>query len=271
MDSIYEDYKPYMDRWELVQPAPDDGRPFGMSGNGLLYTSSYILALVDNSALTSQEKIRLLNVYQSCQVPNEIGLYHRTPTKVKDFNSFDDLLGVLLASKYLDDGFMARRIYDRGQMIVSEVDESEGLDHPTVKLSKKILPILKFLTFNKVKWNYNNVNPDKFRVNTWLGRRIDVIATIQMAAKKRVNPIYWTYWMFTMLSAYLQGEKSDHNAFKLRYTSCRAIEGYGFFTDLTCRLFYARLRKVHGSLGELNVKYFNNPEHPDGKWLRNTR
>lgn len=271
MSNIYEDYKVYKDKFGLNQNVTDNGDEYGVSGNGLLYTTGYILALVDNNALNRDEVIRLLNVYQSCQVPGESGLYHRTPTKVKDYNSLDDIFGVLLASKYLDDGLMAKFIYSRGQMIVNEVDESEGLDHPVVKLSNKVFPLLKLLTLNKVKWNYNNVNPTKFRMNTWLGRRFDVVAVIQMAANKPVNFFYWIYWAITMLMIYTQDRKSNHNAFILRYTAARAVEGYGFMTNLVIKLFKKRFIKIWNSLGEVKAAYYNNPEHPDSIYLKNTK
>ena len=270
MSNIYDDYKPYIDHFGLTQPHMDNGDYYGMSGNGLLYTSHYILALVDNNALTSQEKIRLLNVYESCKVPDQSGIYNRTPTKVKDLNSWDDIYGILLASKYLDDGFTARRIYDHGQSIIAELDTQE-INEKKVKQGRIVFNILKLISFNKVKHVWHNVNPLTFNLSAWQGRRPDVIATIRMAAGKPVGLFHWIYWAANLLGAYFQDRSSNHNAFILRYTGARAVEGYGFMTDLVIKLFKLRFRKVWGNLAEVKAAYYNNPNHPDAVHLKNTK
>lgn len=268
--NIYEDYKVYRDRFGLSQPIIDDGRPYGVSGNGLIYTSAYILALVDNNAMTEEEKQRLLQVYLSCQHPNYPGLFFRTPGNNTNYNSYDDLLGVVLASKYLDNGLMAEDVYLHGLRKSFRIDESEGVDHSKVKLSRKIFPILN-LFGNGVRNVWNTIKPLEFRIDTWLGRRLDVIAVIRMAANRPVGLFHWLYWAINMLGVYFQDRTSNHNAFILRYTMARAVDHYGFMTKLICKLFYKRFRSIWGSLAEVKVAYFNNPEHPDGIWLRNTK
>jgi hypothetical protein len=225
------------------------------SGNGILFTAHYVWGLAASGQLTDDKKKILIQVFRNNFV--ESGLMRRNPAKISDYEAHDDYLGLMGADSFLGVGF-AQEILRYGKETACDgVDESDASKLNTNKIAYAILKVLKL---GKVHWVWNNVNPGKFHVNPWLGRRLDVTGTMKMAANQPICPILWLYWSLFMLSLLLFG--SDNDGYILRTHMALACEKYGFLTKLVCKAVRWKMKKKFGGMGQLLSAYFNNPDHP---------
>jgi hypothetical protein len=241
------------------------------TGNGMLFMAHYAFGLHANGILTEEEKARILQVYKNCQrLP---GLYNRLPGADGWYQAHDDLVGLMGAESLIRpdrrDRVLTKEILDYGRNTpINGIDPTEP-DPKKIKMMKWMYPTLKALSYlnpfswGKIRYVWNNVNPGTFQPSSWLGRRMEVIATMQMAAGRFVNPIYWLYWAVTMLT--LLSPKRDirrQDAYTLRFHSALACDGYGPITSWICKRVRKEVVKDYGGFGQMLAMYFNKPEHP---------
>lgn len=264
-----QDFALYTDRFKMIQDK-SDGQMGLTSGNGNLYTAHYILAALDNGYLDNKTKSLLKSVYASNE--RESGLMMRAPDNRNGHNAHDDLIGCATASRFIDDGELARRIINYGRIkYPSKVDTSEGPNHKKTKLNKRLYPIVWALSLGKIKWNWNNINPQTFHVSSWLFRRSDVIATLELVAYGKTSFFRMLYLIVMLGFVIFENENSNHNSFILRYQMARAIEGKGPVCNFLSRLVRNRMVKYYGNFGNLIGAYFVNNAHPLYKWLQNSK
>lgn len=239
------------------------------TGNGILFTAHYAFGLWANGLLTEEEKIRILTVFIDCQ--RETGLYNRQPGANSRYQAHDDLIGLMGAESLIrpnrKDRVLTRQILDYGRNTpINGIDPTEP-DPKKIKMMKWMYPTLKALSYlnpfswGKIRYVWNNVNPGTFQPSSWLGRRMEVIATMQMASGRFVNPIYWLYWAATMLRVAVFKDK-DHDGYTLRFHSALACDGYGPVTSWICRQMRKAVARDFGDLGQLLGKYFVKMHHP---------
>lgn len=264
-----EDFVLYTDKYKMIQDK-SDGQKGITSGNGNLYTAHYILAAVDNGYLDNKIKSSLKKIYKNNE--REPGLMMRAPDNRNGHNAHDDLIGCATASRFIDNGDLARRIINYGLVNhPTKADESEGKDHSKTKLNKQLFPFVWALSLGKIKWNWNNINPKTFHVSSWLFRRSDVIATLELVGYGKTSFFRMLYLTVMLGLVVFESEKSSHNSFILRYQMARAIDGLGPFCNFLSRLVRKRMVKYYGNFGNLIGEYFVNKNHPLSKWLANSK
>lgn len=252
------EFQPWTDQYGMMLDNPNGD----VGGNGNLFTAHYVAGLVQKKLITPEEKERILQVY--CNNFKLPGLLMRAPSKPDDMNAHDDVIGLMSADAQLNpdrkDRKLTRAVYEYGAATFCN-----GIDpDPEKKVLNTFLFILLTILFISVRWNWNVKNPRKFHASAWLQRRMEMIATMQMAVSRWwVNPIYWSYWAITNY-VWAKSAKNDHEDDDiLRYHSAMAAQGFGYFTNKICKMVHEKIHKDHGDLGVLvGVEYFNKPQHP---------
>lgn len=226
--------------------------PGVVSGNALLFSAEKLFVLEQNGELTYQDKLDFINaVKEECEV--RPGLYRRS----RDFNSDqegpDDYVGLTAASALI------------GSDIASSVLEY-GKSH-----SFPGLP-------SWVDYYYCNVpNPTtNERFEAYLGRQPQLIAHFQYCNKER--PALWRrlWWAVTvattgMFSKGLPSAPGNQDAYILSWLLIKGFTLSGqksWLCSLASKLFAHKLKKQWGSMKNVFACYFQNPDHPIAKWIK---
>lgn len=270
MTSIQDDYRPYQDRFGLVQ----DNNKGDVTGNGILYTAQAVIAFSDNYLLDEQQTLEFMYSIKCCEKSN--GVLSRAPEGKDDQEGPDDYTGAALISKMLDDGALAARIVKRGRFgvyLFNEEYETDGeykigpFKVSRRKVSKIVFNLLSLGGNRRIKFVLNNTNPGYFTLSSWFGRQPSLVAQLKIAAKESPSLLESLMLHIDLLSSIFT-KKDDHGAWALNWCQVRLIEGTGRMHDLSARFWRKQFDKHWSSVGELLGAYFNNPDHPSAKWLR---
>ena len=246
---LIPEFQEYTDQFGMVQIGTN-GVSGNTSDNGNLWTAFYILGLYKKGLVTVAEQARLIQVYSNNF--KEPGLLTRYPGS-PDFEAQDDYCGLLMADSMLIPKLrlFSANVYSYGENTKHCVEVDPREPNPsTLNEDKQIYTVLKILTFNHIKWNYNCVSPNSFSIYSWLGRRMELIAAIQMSARKPVNPFYWLYWAVIMIDNILSKPvQSNSVADMLHYCNAVSCDGYGPLTNLICKWFFNSVKKKFGDVG----------------------
>jgi hypothetical protein len=254
------EFQLWTDAYGMVQDNPKGDT----TGNGNLYTAQYIIGSALKGILSDRERDRLNSVYLNNFI--QPGLLTRAPSKKGDMEAHDDIFGIISADKFLNpDRKLTKAIYDYGA-----TNYCDGIDpdENKIKINGQVYGILTKL-FGKVRWVWNNMNPKKFHVSAWLGRRMELIAVLQMASGVSVNPIYWAYWCATMMWPVLFPNKDDKDGYILRWHGAISCEGYGTLTNRVCSMTHSAIKRDYGDIGKVLDAYFSEKDHPLVKLLEN--
>jgi hypothetical protein len=256
-------FQTYTDQFGMVQLG-SDGTKGTVSDNGNLWTAFYVLGLAKNLEQIPQvEKVRLEAVYMNNF--KTFGLLTRYPGS-PDFEAQDDHCGIMMADCLLDpDRNFTKEIYNYG--LISKVN---GVDprEPVAATRKKnwwLYHALNILSLGHIKWNWNPVVPNSLSIYSWLGRRMELIAAIQMSARKSINPFYWLYWAIVMLTT------SDSVGYVLHYCNAVSCKGYGKLTDWVCKKLVEKMVKTYGNVGNMFGQSNGQVNHPLVSYLSNVK
>ena len=231
------------------------------TGNGNLFMAHYAFGLYANSVLIDTEKARITQVYLNNM--REPGLLNRLPQANDWRQAHDDLVGLMGADALMNPDrsqrVLTKSIYEYGKN--AKIDGIDT-DPSRANQNKWAYYALKVLGLGNVKYVWNNVQPGKFHVGSWLGRRMEVIATMQMATGKWVNPFFWLYWAVSMMQIVLKPNKSYQDGYTLRFHSALACEGFGPITNWICKKARLAIARDFGDFGLLLGAYFGKPQHP---------
>lgn len=263
--------QPQFQDWTDANGLMADNPNGGSTGNGMLFMAHYVFGLSVNGALTQAEKDRVTAVYRKNQ--REPGLYDRLPTADDWYQAHDDLLGLMGADALMnpnrDDRALTKELYHYGVSTDIYAADTSDSNQTKDKWNSILFPFFKLTSYlnpfhwGKICYVWNNVRPGKFHTNSWLGRRMEVIATMQMASGSFVNPIYWLYWAVSMLTlVYGKKNTSYQDGYTLRFHSALACEGHGWATNWICQKVRKQVQKDYGGFGEMLLSYFNQPTHP---------
>jgi len=244
-------FQPYTDQYGLIT----DNNLGNSTGNGNLYTAYYVFGLFYNNIL-DKEKQRLNQVYLNNFIKS--GLYTRSPSFPGDRESQDDAFGIMFADALLNPETrdFTKAIYNYGE--TNDCDGIDPLDKSTTT-NKIAYYSLKVLGLGKIRQVWNNITPNTFSVSSWLGRFLNLKATMQMASKEPVNVFAWAYWALWIFSSYLS---NNNGAYCLKWCSAMAVEGYGPITNFICKIMYNKINKEYGSISGLMESYFANSNNP---------
>lgn len=261
MTLMNEDYKPYTDRFGLVQPEPGD--PAGTSGNGLLYTAQAVVAYHDNDELTYPKMLLFEEAFMACE--KEPGLMNRAPEGKDDQEGPDDYVGCGLMSSYADDGSLARRILAYGNKRCSTFDPAAE-DESKRFWSRIVYYVLRVLNFGRgIRYVYNNSNPGKFTLSAWLGRQPGLIAHLKIAAGIKPTILERLVWCVSLLGI---PDKTHHDSWILSWCRVRSWRKRGLPEKLAVWWWSRNFKKVWGNPGDLLADYFKNPSHPNAVYLK---
>jgi hypothetical protein len=261
---IKDDFKVYTDQYGLVQPSPGE-----TSGNGLLYTAEYILALAAHGALDDAEKQRLMAVYRACQVLP--GLMRRSPAGAPfcgDQEGPDDYVGVGAAANLIGTS-LAQDVVKYGQSQGADRWSSITEDEGNQTWSKVLYWTLRVLSLGSpVRWVWNNNDPRGFSEASWLGRQQNLVCHLQVAAGE--NPPLWRkfWWCLTILSS-MFSDPTDQDSWILSWLCVRTMGDRFWLCKWVGKLWTWKFKKAwpHGA-GQLLGSYFNNEQHPLAVWLQ---
>lgn len=259
--SITDDYKPYTDKFGLVQP--EAGSPAGTSGNGLLYTAQAVVAYHDNDDLTQLKALAFDTVFTMCE--KQPGLMMRAPQGKDDQEGPDDYVGCGLFSSYADDGELAKRILSYGDVRCITFDPlAEDASKRT--LSKIVYYTLRILNLGRgIRYVYNNVDPGKFTLSSWLGRQPALIAHLKIAAGITPTLLERLVWCAGL---WVAPSKDNHDAWILSWCRVRSWRKRGILEKLSVWMWERKFKKIWGNPGDLLAAYFNNPNHPNAVYLK---
>jgi len=255
-------FQPYTDQHGMIT----NNNQGQSTDNGNLFTAHYVYGLFQTKQIDDTEKQRILNVYAANF--SQSGLLCRTPNFPGSRQAQDDMFGLMSAEALIEPTHrvMTRTIYNYGLNSAQGIDSTE----PDQNFQKWIFGAIKALTFGRCRWVWNNVQPGKFDVTSWLGRFPAFIATMQMALKERVSPFSWMVWAGTSLYSAWFGNSSGNNGDCLFLHSAVAVQGYGFLTDWVCNQIHKGIARKYGSAGGLMQAYFADSNHPLVQLLKDT-
>jgi hypothetical protein len=107
--SFKEKIKPFIDKFGLVTPWP---AAQGGSGNGVLYSSEYMIELIDRNEYSLADGQNFVRVIRSC-MPNK-GLLLRAPDDFGNQQQVDDYYGLFAALVTLGEHEIAEDIFQYG-------------------------------------------------------------------------------------------------------------------------------------------------------------
>jgi hypothetical protein len=263
LEFINEVALPEFQEWTDKHGMMQDNDQGNTTGNGNLFTAHYVFGLEANGKLTDNERDRLNRVYlNNFRVP---GLLMRDPSNGNGWQAHDDIVGMFAADAIINGPhrFLTKLVYDYGKKVqLDGTDETEPAEDYREK-NRKIYKILNIVTFGRVRWVWNNQNPTKFHAASWLQRRMEMMATMQMSLRKWVNPVYWLVWAVTMLMLPIGWVNREYrDGYTLRFHSAIACEGYGPITNWICRRVRKAVARDYGDFGGLLSAYFGKPHHP---------
>ena len=249
--TILDDYKVWSDKYGLVLPEGEDGNPVEVSGNGLRYTSDFIIALYDNKALTNDVKDYFTKIYESCE--EKPGLMNRLPNWPA-LEAIDDYIGCATASFFIDEGYLASKILEYPHLFPTSKLDTQFDGKPWV--NKLIFYILYIFTFSKLKAVYNNQNPETFRLAAWLGRFPSLFAHLKLSCGKNPTILEKLFWIGALLLS-LRKPPEDFDAFILSWHLSRVAEGQSWLLDRVINYWRKKQREKRN--GKWIADYMNNP------------
>jgi hypothetical protein len=256
---IREDFKHYMDRFNLVQPEGGS-----TSGNGLIYTALYVAALEQNIELGFDDADKLRIVYESCE--QEPGLMRRAPCK-NDQEGPDDYIGVAYAAHTMHYPELAQRIVAYGDAGIDHFDPYVE-ERDRLVTSRLVYLVLSLFGLLRVENVWNNSDPGKFTLSAWLGRNVGLMTHLKLAAGEGTSVVERLFWCIGMLSClFKENDVSDPwiQCWMMRQV---ARNNGGWMCDMVSKLWTWRFKKVWPKgLGEAVSKHFQNPGHPAAIWL----
>jgi hypothetical protein len=255
--SVQDLFKSYKDQYGLIQPSPNNS-----SGNSILYTAEYIMALLANNEFDVAERDRLASAMATCQ--RQSGLLMRSPIGgafFEDQEGPDDYVGACAASYFMKTD-LAARILAHGRNYGAQKYDA-ALEDPNHLLRSKVLyNLLSLFGLRKINYVWNSNNPGYFTESAWLGRQQNLVCHMQFAAGE--NPPLWRklWWMAAIYSG-TKATKDNHDAWILAWLCVRTMNGRSWLCNLVANYWKKKMLEMWpGGMGECLCAYFGNPTHP---------
>jgi hypothetical protein len=230
MDALTPDvWKPFQDRFGLIHSVLVDPANLSPStGNGLLYTAEACIIMklrkvdFDGKAIAA--------TFASCQV--KPGLFRRSPVQ-DDQDSVDDYIGIGALAGICNFHKIARDILSYGEgsdqgsreaVLVRDVLEKAGGVLGRIKKGiEKLQPSL------TIPYNYNNVEPGKFTLASWMGRYPALIIHWKLAARIQPNASELSVWStILLLSAHQNMSTLGQDSWLLSWLMVLTYQTAGF-------------------------------------------
>lgn len=228
----------------------------GISGNGLLYTAEWVLALSNLSLLSPSNRIKFVGAYNSHMRIE--GLMMRTPSNAFGQEGPDDYFGVAAASKVLDHGTLAKAILEYGKKGATQFDLTPT-ERRDIKKEKILFYTLKILGLGRIKYVFNNLDPSLFNARAWLGRFPHLIAHLKFAAGITPTWFEYAYWCLALLK---KEHAEDYDRWILPYLMTQTAKDRGLIARFVIGIWNKRATKAFGTVDKLFYAYFRDKDHP---------
>jgi hypothetical protein len=254
---VRQDCSTYFDQYGLMQPGPSVS-----SGNGLLFTAEYIMALMFNNELDEEERQRLIKVYNSCEL--EPGLLMRSPIGApfnQDQEGPDDYVGAAAASYFLRDSLAERILkYGNEKGAYKYADEYE---EPDRREESRLFWGLKSLGGTlRIDYVYNNIHPEYFTLSSYLGRQISLLCHLKFAAGEIPTETEKWFWCRAVEDG-ADAKKEDHDSWILSWLLVRTMDERDPNCNEVATYWKEKLQQTWpGGIGEVLCAYFQNQDHP---------
>lgn len=220
---IIDHFIKYTDEFGLIQPEPQK-----TSQNGLHFTALAIISLHEHGFLKELSTL-FLKAYRRCEKRDSKGLptgiFHRCPTNFEQ-NSIDDMMGVAVASAYLDKTI--------GIRVLKHWRQSGGV-FVNSSLTEK----------------------------AYFGRFPALYATFQFSVGEKPTLLNELYWFGSIIFAALQPAK-DQDGWRMSFMMIKVSNSQTLLSTLAKAIWRYRAKKVlkHGIGGNLSEYWRGDMDHP---------
>jgi hypothetical protein len=180
--SVWDEYtdRYWMINSEKVNPSRDP------LGNGLLYTAEACTIMEMKNV--SYDKGRIADGIKADEV--KPGLFARAPTKLDQFETHDDYVGLGALAGVCGFRDVARRILAYGKGV-----EQPAMTPDYATYAKRFGSMADdMMRCKAISYNYNNVTPGIWNWDTWLARFPEIITHLKIAAGERPTTAELAVW-----------------------------------------------------------------------------
>jgi len=222
---LEKEMKPYVDRFGLVTPSG------GTSGNGLLYTSEWLLTLFRQGILDDETTQKYSEAIDKCQVTK--GLFNRHPEATTHRNATDDYIGVIAVSRALG------------------------------------LPYAHFIYRHGVKyaWVFNNVNPGFFHISSWFGRKFQFRAHVKFGIGMKPNLFERLVWCYSVITSAWK-PLTDQDARTLTWLLVITASGQDDLTDKVGEWWMSKFKSQYKNGMSTVLEDYFGFQHPIARYIK---
>lgn len=259
---MFEEFKLYRDQYGLNQLSTKNGVG-ETTQNGTLFTTQYLICLLENNDNHSQEEIkRVKEVFDTCE-PYP-GLSSRSPDS-REVDSMDNQSALLTFSALYGNGEYATRMYEYGQN--TRINGMDMVSAP--ELTLKTYPLAWLINGFKLPKNVWNVEaPGKFNIRAWWGRSPSLLGLSRMTAGKWCNPLLW----LSVLVGQFTGafvDKNNSDARTLPFVVWQYLKTRSVFWRLAYKVWYFILKRYYpDGMRDVYAQYYRDQNHPIIKYTK---
>jgi len=261
---IIEAYREWTDSNGLVHPIKNPTR--GVTQNGIRWTSEAYIIFHKHKLMTVDLRARFWAAIKTCEYPGKIGLYNRCDNRPGDQEGPDDYHSLIGACGILGLSAMAKEILEYGQNQVfhlRDLDISEV--SPDDRIYKYLVLLKKHLGFIKLRYNYNNANPEIANTSSFMGRFPALIACMKYACNDpKIQPTALEKtWLIGAILFSCRRPVKEQDQWALTHLMIQAAKGKSRLVDRAIKHWFKELYKVApGGMKEILLSYFGQPEYP---------
>jgi hypothetical protein len=194
-DDVFSDYKDY---YCIVHSTKDDNRDPGHDSNGLIYTA-YACTMMQLQNV-SYDRNDIATGLPHWEVEGHPGLYRHAPENKADVEGPDDYIGLGALAGVCGFHEVARDILNYGKPDDHAGPLAGFNPNPISKGKDCYASLRKGITpTGFIPYNYNNVDPGKFTLASWLGKEPAIITHLKIGAGDRPTPSELAVWSAALL------------------------------------------------------------------------
>lgn len=237
-----EIYNHYIDMVSgLVNVKPDEGQ--NAIGNSIYRDIFFLILLITSKMIPYDRVFWFLSVKKS-EVKDKdgnpvYGLYNRSFYKTDELQAFDDYIGLLTVSLFIDNGITAREVLVHG-----------------LKNNWNGIQI----------WNWNNLEPYKVTFRTWFGRYLCFIPHLYYCSKIKSSFFINFKWTIGFLLSLLNKKENTTEWIHTWFYFHASVDIDSWIVQSSRKLFLkVFIKKYPNGLRDLFNLSFG-PEHPLTKY-----
>jgi hypothetical protein len=194
-DAVFSDYQDY---YCIVHTKKPQDRDPGADNNGLLYTAEACTIMQLQNV--SYDRNDIDTGLPHWQVEGHPGLYRHAPENKTDTEGPDDYIGLGALAGVCGFHQVARDILNYGKPDDQVLPIAGVTPNPISQGKACYASLRKGITpTGFIPYNYNNVDPGKFTLATWLGKEPAIITHLKLGAGERPTRSELAIWSAALL------------------------------------------------------------------------